>query len=147
MAEIRHRVGIYGGAKEIYRLLTTDAGLSKWWTTDTSGAGDEGSIIHFRFGNDGPRFEVVELVPDKRVRWRHYGEMPDAWMGTEILFELEPNDRQTYVNFSHYNWQRADEFLAHCSTKWGVFMMSLKSCIETGKGRPFPDDIHIDFDE
>jgi hypothetical protein len=125
MAEIRHRVGIDGSAAEIYRLLTTDAGLSKWWTTDTSGAGDKGSIIYFRFGNDGPRFEVIELVPDKRVRC----------------------DRQTYVNFSHYNWQQADDFLAHCSTKWGVFMMSLKSCIETGKGRPFPDDVHIDFDE
>ena len=147
MAEIRHRVGIDGSAAEIYRLLTTDAGLSKWWTTDTSGAGDEGSIIYFRFGNDGPRFEVVELVPDKRVRWRHSGEMPGGWKGTEVLFELEPGDRQTYVNFSHYNWQQADDFLAHCSTKWGVFMMSLKSCIETGKGRPFPDDVHIDFDE
>ena len=64
-----------------------------------------------------------------------------------VTFELEPGDRQTYVNFSHYNWQQADAFLAHCSTKWGVFMLSLKSCIETGKGRPFPDDIHIDFDE
>jgi len=38
-------------------------------------------------------------------------------MGTEILFELEPQDKQTIVNFSHNNWQQAEEFLAHCSTK------------------------------
>jgi uncharacterized protein YndB with AHSA1/START domain len=147
MAEIRHRVGIDGSADEIYRLLTTDEGLSKWWTTETSGAGEPGSIIHFRFGDDGPRFEVVELAPEVRVRWRHHGNLPEAWMGTEILFELDPREKQTFVKFSHYNWRQADDFLAHCSTKWGIFMMSLKASIETGRGQPYPDDIHIDLDE
>ena len=147
MAEIKHRVGIRGNAAEIYELLTTDAGLSKWWTTDTSGAGSVGAIIHFRFGDDGPRFEVIELVANRLVRWRHYGDLPAAWMGTEILFELHQHEKQTFVNFSHYNWQKSDEFLAHCSTKWAIFMMSIKSCIETGRGRPYPDDVHIDFDE
>ena len=60
MAEIKHRVGIKGSAAEVYALLTTDAGLSKWWTTDTRGAGDVGSIIEFRFGGVGPDFEVIE---------------------------------------------------------------------------------------
>ncbi len=147
MAEIRHRVGINGGAAEIYELLTTDAGLARWWTTETRGAGGVGSIIYFAFGNDGPRFEVVELESNRRVRWRHSGEMPPAWQGTEILFELEPRENQTFVNFNHYNWAEANDFLAHCSTKWGVFMMSMKSAIETGRGRPYPDDLHIDFDE
>ncbi|MDH3387285.1 MAG: SRPBCC domain-containing protein [Gammaproteobacteria bacterium] len=147
MAEIRHRVGIKGSAAGIYELLTTDAGLSRWWTTDTGGAGEVGSIIHFRFGDDGPRFEVIELIADRLVRWRHHGELPNAWMGTEVLFELSQDEKQTIVNFSHYNWQKSDEFLAHCSTKWAIFMMSIKSCIESGRGQPYPDDIHIDFDE
>jgi len=41
----------------------------------------------------------------------------------------------------------AHAFLAHCSTKWGVFMMSMKSCIETGMGQAYPNDVHIDFNE
>ena len=73
--------------------------------------------------------------------------MPAAWMGTEILFDLQRDEKQTLINFSHYNWQVSDDFLAHCSTKWGIFMMSIKSCIETGQGQPYPDDVHIDFDE
>ena len=147
MAEIRHRVGIRGSAAEIYALLTTDSGLSQWWTTDTRGAGPVGSVIEFRFGGGGPDFTVIELIPDRLVRWRHSGEMPEDWKGSEILFELRADEKQTIVNFSHYNWARADEFLAHCSTKWGVFMMSIKSCIETGKGQPYPGDVQIDFDE
>ena len=147
MAEIKHRVGIKGSAADIYESLTTDTGLSRWWTTDTRGAGAVGSIIEFRFGGGGPDFEVVELIPNQRVRWRHSGEMPDDWVGSEILFELREDKKQTVLNFTHYNWRESDEFLAHCSTKWGVFMMSLKSCIENGHGQPWPDDVHIDFDE
>jgi len=147
MAEIRHRIGVGGSAAQVYELLTTDAGLSKWWTTDTRGAGGVGSIIEFRFGGGGPDFEIIELIPERLVRWRHSGEMPPDWMGTEILFELDENEQQTIVNFSHYNWQASGEFLAHCSTKWGIFMMSIKSCIDTGRGQPYPDDVHIDFDE
>jgi uncharacterized protein YndB with AHSA1/START domain len=147
MFEIRHRVGISGSAGDIYRLLTTDEGLSRWWTTDTRGAGDPGSVIAFRFDGDGPDFEVVELIANQKVVWRHSGEIPPAWRGSEISFELEPAGKQIFVNFRHYNWATTDNFLAHCSTKWGVFMLSLKSCIETGRGQPFPDDIHIDYDE
>lgn len=146
MFDIKHRVGIQGSAADIYALLTTDQGLNQWWTQDTQGAGGVGSIIEFRFGGGGPDFEVIELIPDRLVRWRHSGEMPSGWAGSEILFQLEPQEKQTVVLFSHYNWPVSDDFLAHCSTKWAVFMLSLKSCIETGSGKPFPNDVQIDFD-
>jgi hypothetical protein len=32
----------------------------------------------------------------------------------------------------------------HCSTKWAIFLMSLKSLVEIGKGAPSPDDVKID---
>jgi hypothetical protein len=31
----------------------------------------------------------------------------------------------------------------HCSTKWAIFLMSLKSLVETGQGSPSPDDTQI----
>ena len=147
MAEIRHRVGISGSAADIYQLLSTNQGLSEWWTRDTRGAGEVGSTIQFRFGGDGPDFEVIELIPDRLVRWRHSGKIPAEWIGTEIVFELEQQIHQTILLFSHYSWGQSSNFLAHCSTKWGIFMMSIKSCIETGVGHPYPNDVHIDFDE
>ena len=147
MAEIIHRVGIASPVSKIYNALTTDEGLSRWWTTDTSGAGDVGSIIKFRFGGGGPDFEVIELQTDSLVRWRHSGDMPGDWMGTEVSFQLKPEGRQTFVRFAHSNWKEPSDFMAHCSTKWAVFLLSLKDAIETGKGKPFPDDVHIDHDE
>jgi hypothetical protein len=147
MAEIRHRIGIDGSASEVYQLLTTDHGLGLWWTRNTIGAGEVGSIIRFRFGDTGPDFEVIELIPDRLVRWRHSGEMPTEWIGSEISYELEQQEQQTVLLFNHYNWSQSSDFLAHCSTKWGIFMMSIKSSIETGLGHPYPNDVAIDFDE
>ena len=50
----------------------------------------------------------------------------------------------TIVNFGHRNWKEPVEFMAHCSMKWAVFLMSLQELVETGKGKPSPDDIKID---
>lgn len=147
MAEIVHRVGIACSPGEVFDALTTNDGLSRWWTNDTSGAGGVGSIIEFRFDGVGPNFEVVELETDTLVRWRHSGEMPGAWIGTEISFQLTSEDSQTYVLFLHSNWKQRSDFMGHCSTKWAVFLLSLKEAIETGNGKPFPNDIHIDHDE
>ena len=146
MAEINHRVGIAASASDVYQALTTDEGLSRWWTTDTRGAGEVGSVIRFRFDGGGPDFEVVELQPDRLVRWKHSGEVPAAWKGTGITFRLDAGEQQTCVRFVHDNWVEASDFMAHCSTKWAVFLLSLKEALETGGGNPFPRDVHIDHD-
>ena len=147
MHQINHRVGIKASPEKIYELLTTDTGLTQWWTNDVSGAGDVGSVIKFRFDGGGPDFTVSELTPNKVVHWKHSGNVPEDWMGTEISYQLEVEGDQTFVRFIHANWKESSDFLAHCSTKWAVFMLSLKDAAETGRGKPFPGDIHIDHSE
>ncbi len=39
MAEINHQVGIKAPPEKIYELLTTNDGLSKWWTNDIFSGG------------------------------------------------------------------------------------------------------------
>ena len=147
MPDIIHRVGIACPSNEVYKALTTDQGLSTWWTNDTTGAGDVGSVICFRFNGVGPDFRVIELISDSSVLWKHSGAIPEAWVETEVSFKLSYNEGQTYVLFKHSNWKETSDFMAHCSCKWAVFLLSLKDALETGKGRPFPNDIHIDHDE
>jgi uncharacterized protein YndB with AHSA1/START domain len=146
MVDIIHRVGIAASTDKVFKALTTNEGLAQWWTADTSGAGDVGSIIKFRFGGHGPDFEVIELQTNSIVRWRHSGEMPGAWMGTEVSFQLSPGEGQTYVLFKHSNWKEPSDFMGHCSAKWAIFLLSLKNALEKGKGNPYPNDIPIDHD-
>ena len=144
MPDILHRVGIKSSLNDTYKALTTIEGLSGWWTNDTQGKSKVGDVVQFRFGsNGGFDMKVLELDPAKRVLWQ-VAEGPAEWIGTRISFELKQDGDFTIVLFKHQGWKEPVEFMHHCSTKWGVFLMSLKSLVETGKGAAYPNDIRID---
>lgn len=145
MADILHRVGIKTNSIDaVYRALTTRDGLAGWWTSNTQGEGDRvGNIIQFRFGAGGFDMRVKKLDAPSLVEWE-LAEGPDEWMPTTIQFELKQDGDYVIVLFRHLNWKEPVEFMHHCSTKWAVFLLSLKELVETGKGRPDPVDIKID---
>ncbi len=145
MADILHRVGIKTSAiDEVYNALTTAKGLAGWWTSNATGNGDQvGNIIQFRFGAGGFDMRVKQLNKPNLVEWE-LAEGPEEWVGTTISFALKQEDGYVIVLFKHANWKEPVEFMHHCSTKWAIFLMSLKSLIETGKGNPDPIDLKID---
>jgi uncharacterized protein YndB with AHSA1/START domain len=145
MADILHRIGIKTHSlKSVYDALTTEDGLSGWWTSNTRGNGNKaGDIIEFRFGGGGFDMQVKELVKPSLVVWKLV-EGPEEWMPTTISFELRQDGDYVIVLFKHLNWKEPVEFMHHCSTKWAIFLMSLKSLVETGTGSPDPRDIKID---
>ena len=59
-------------------------------------------------------------------------------------FGLEQDGDSTAILFEHQGWKEPVESMHHCSTKWAIFLMSLKSLVETGKGAPYPNDTLID---
>jgi uncharacterized protein YndB with AHSA1/START domain len=145
MPDILHRVGIKPASpNEAYKALTTIEGLSGWWTHHTTGENKIGGTVRFRFGdNGGFDMKVLELDPTKRVLWEVI-EGPKEWIGTKVGFELKQDGDYTIVLFKHQDWREPTESMHHCSTKWGTFLMSLKSLVETGKGAPYPNDVLID---
>ena len=143
MVDILHRVGATAAPEKVYEALTTRDGLAAWWTTDTTGEGVVGDTIQFRFGTHGRiDMKVIELDPGKRVLWEVVGG-PEVWAGTKVGFELRQEDDFTVILFKHQGWKEPSEFMHHCSTKWAMFLMSMKSLVETGKGAPYPNDVHI----
>ena len=61
-----------------------------------------------------------------------------------MTFALSRDGEYTIVLFGHRNWREAVEFTAHCSMKWATFLLSLRQLLETGKGKPSPEDLKID---
>ncbi len=104
-----------------------------------------GKTLEFWFGSFCQEFEVVELKPGEQVRWRATGRGMQEWVGTEIGFALSSDAKQTTIRFRHSGWQDTTPFHAHCSTKWAVFMLSLKDLLEKGTGRPAPGEVSIDY--
>jgi hypothetical protein len=141
MVDILHRIGAEGSAPEkVYDALTTLDGLSGWWMEDTSGDTGLGGVIEFPIGL---ALKVTELDPGRLVRWEVL-DGPAEWIGTGIRWDLRQDGDWTIVLLTHQGWREPVEFMHHCSTKWAIYLMSLKSLVETGKGAPDPHDIKID---
>jgi hypothetical protein len=106
------------------------------------GNGDVGGTLAFRFPEGGFDMQVVEAVPGKSVVW-DVVDGPAEWIGTQIGWELSQDGDWTVALFRHTGWREPVEFMHHCSTKWAIFLMSLKSLVETGAGAPAPHDVRI----
>jgi len=149
MVNIVHRIGIKAPIQKVYEALATIEGISGWWTQHTSGTAEIGKTIVVRFLSlEGKEIgsmdmEVKALEPGKKVQWT-FTDGPAEWIRTDVVFDLYQEEDYTIVLFSHRNWIEEVEFTAHCSMKWGIFMLSLKELVETGKGKPSPYDIKID---
>lgn len=145
MAEILHRIGIKSSSPDAtYQALTTVEGLAAWWTITTQGdSGRVGGVIQFRFGTlGGFDLKVLELDPNRRVVWQVV-EGPEEWVGTQMTFDLRQEGGFTILLVKHQGWKEPVEFMHHCSTKWAVYLLSLKSLVETGQGAPAPHDVQI----
>ena len=148
MTDIVHRIAIKAPAAQVYAALATVPGLAGWWTEQTTGSSKVGGELAFRFYLEngellgGFDMDVLELSPGDKVRWQ-VKDGPPEWIGTRIEFSLSRQDDWTVVLFGHRGWREEVEFTAHCSTKWATFLVSLRDFVETGKGRPAPNDLRL----
>jgi uncharacterized protein YndB with AHSA1/START domain len=141
MPDILHRIGIAASPAMVYESVATRAGLKSWWTQGVAGETVEGGRLEFSFGGPEPAavMEVTRLVPDQLVTWRCV-DGPDEWVGTELTFAISRDADETVLLFSHAHWRQQVEFMAHCSTKWGSFLVGMKRGLESGKATPYPED-------
>ena len=147
MADIIHRIGIKAPVTKVYDAVATAQGVAGWWTRDTTETAAGNLTVRFRH-SDGTQighmdFEIARSEPNREARWR-FTDGPPEWIGTDATFQLTQDGDMTIVIFGHRNWKEPVEFMAHCSMKWATFLLSLRQFVETGKGKPAPEDLKID---
>lgn len=140
MSNICLKIGVAATKEQALNALNTIEGLSKWWTSETSGETSEGGVIFFRFGEGGLDMKVTNNTSEG-VAWECVAG-PDEWLGTEVSFTLK-NEDETVIYFQHKGWKEETPFHHHCSMKWATFLLSLKQYLDQGEGQPFPNDQKI----
>ena len=120
----------------VYDAITTQQGLAGWWTTGVTAKPELDSIASFRFIPEHlMEMKITNLDKNKRVEWECVtGDK--QWLGTKIIFNIEPKEDSINLRFSHINWADQTDLFADCNYHWGLYMKSLKTYIETGKGYP-----------
>lgn len=162
MPSIHHAVLIGAPIEKVYNAITTQEGLSAWWTPNAKTTAELNSVALFPFGyNYLKEMKIIELKPFEYVKWNCI-KATEQWIGTNISFKLVTGDKETLLSlypdilgqveqlsvsvdkvtlltFNHEDWKEYSLMFAECSYTWGQFFKSLKLFCETGKGRPWPN--------
>lgn len=97
MPNIRHELLIGVPAEKLYSALTSQEGLSAWWTPDTKAKSKLNNILRFAFGPEYfKEMKIAELKPSGLVKWICITGA-NEWIGTTISFELQPGDKETLL--------------------------------------------------
>lgn len=141
MHKIFHHLSIQAPQEKVFQQLISLEGLRSWWTLDTTGDPTAGGELRFGFGNSYfDRMKVTKVIPESEVVWEvidsNFNEGSE-WLGTTIHFELsEGKNGSTVLRFKHDAWREMTDFFGVCNFHWGLFLQSLKSLCEHGKGQP-----------
>ena len=137
MRLISQKVQIEAVPERVFDAISQQDALSQWWTKDATAEPVIGTVAEFGFYDHTivTRFRIEELESARRIRW-HCIEGPAQYIGSEVVFKLEPIRSETVVHFEHRHLKGEDDFIAHAGQSWKRVLASLKSYVETGKGAP-----------
>ena len=144
MATTRHFIGAKTTPEAMFHALSAPEGLEKWWATSASGEVAVGGTVAMDFGGLVTlTFRYDEIRPSERLILTCIGGFK-AWQDTVLTHEIAEKDGQVFLTHIHDRIDGDDpEALTYFSTKWTVYLLSLKAYLETGKGTPFPTETKL----
>ena len=118
-----------------------------WWSGEIEGDTDRlGAEFTDRHGDVHRSTQrIAELVPGRRVVWHvvdsnlSFLNHTDEWTGTDIVFDLSPEQGKTEVRFTHVGLAPQIECYDICSSAWSMLINgNLQNLIATGEVQPDP---------
>ena len=128
MADIRLSVQIDAPAAQIYPLINSGGGFSKWWASDVTERPD--GIADLGFFNRALIYSVQKgrMAAPAEAEWLCLSG--NEWKGTKLGFQLTESKGQTLLRFTHANWEAETDYFVSCSTTWGALMFRIKATAE-----------------
>ena len=132
-----------GATPEAVYAAVTD--VRGWWSGDIVGdTGRPGDEFDYAYQDvHDCRIRVTEAVPGERVVWEvlenrfSFTEDPAEWVGTRMVFAIEPQPAGTTLTFTHVGLVEEHECYGACVQGWDFYIAeSLRRLIESGSGEP-----------
>jgi len=136
--KIIHVLVIHASKQKVYEAITTQRGLSSWWTTNVKAETKVQSIIEFRFHDPfHPDMKITKLRENDCVEWECIGGA-DEWIKSKFMFDLTEQSSDTQLKFiQEYGKKISDEAYGIYNFNWGYYLQSLKDLCENGRGKPY----------
>lgn len=129
MVFIHHEMIIHSTPRRVYDALTNLSDLQVWFGAPVTGRSEVGEQIEIQFDRGTMKLRVIELEPERLVRWlvlQPMWPMDGIDLEQVITWQLEPYEANTLVSLRMSGWPRDDGVYASVSYKWASFMFRLK---------------------
>lgn len=121
----------------------------RWWNVMVTGDAETvgGTLVYDVPGLHHSEFAVTEAEPGRRLVWHVQDTGADneqrEWVGTDVIFEFQPNGDSTEVTFTHRGLRPQLKCHEVCSTAWDYHLdVGLRALLVTGQGTPItPESI------
>ncbi|MBY0427555.1 MAG: SRPBCC domain-containing protein [Cytophagales bacterium] len=119
--------------------------IAAWWTDDLKGnATQVNESFTVQFGDIHLSTQkVIELIPNQKIVWLvtdsqlNFIQDKSEWTNTTIIFEIETQNDETRVHFTHVGLNPSIECFNDCSKGWDYYFKgSLFNYLTEGKGTP-----------
>ncbi|MCI0411465.1 ester cyclase [bacterium] len=138
MKTILHTVDIDVPPAKVFEALSTERGLSGWWTPKVKLDLRIGGTIAFTFGKTfNPEMLITSLEKPNLVGWKCIaGHGP--WLENTFRFEIEPRGSGCVLFFQQeYSQELSNEEYGRYNFNWGYYLESLRLLVVTGTGKPY----------
>lgn len=134
MADIRLSVQIDVPPSEVYPLVSSASGFSKWWAEDMTQRPNGDVDLGFFKRALIYSVRLMKSSASSQAEWSCLNGK--EWEGTKLLFHLSESKGQTLLRFTHAGWEKETDYFVSCSTTWGALMFRIKAAAEGGPRGP-----------
>lgn len=130
MYSISFKTNINAPASVVFKALTNQELLTRWFAPQVIAIAKERTIAAFAFEFDlNFKVDLVKLTPDKLVQWQCIDGYKE-WLDSEICFCLEPDSNKTKLIFEHKNLIN-DAKKEKTTSSWNEYLEKLKTLSES----------------
>ncbi len=144
MEKTMHFIGAKCSREEMFNAISKPQEIEKWWATKSEGVVELGGSLFLTFEDlTTLKFKYDEIVPNEKLVLTCFDSFK-SWDKTQLVFELREKDDQVFLTHTHQNIDPEDvESLIYFSSKWTVYLLSLKQYLETNIGTPYPNETKL----
>lgn len=134
---IYHNLVITAPIEKVFNAISEPNHLVNWWPQKCSGKVELGADYNFIFTSEYDWYgRVIKLDLNSSFYIKMTKSDPD-WDSTTFGFDLEQQNDQVLVKFSHTGWPACNEHFRRSSFCWAILLNGLKNYVEKGVIVPF----------
>lgn len=137
MPDIVQDFPIKAPPSRVFQVISTPAGLDRWWTAKSAGEPRLGAEYQLGFG---PGYDWRAKVTRCRPETEFELELTRGdreWIGTKVGFVLHGEGGATQVRFHHLGWPTESEQWRVSCYCWAMYLRILRRYIEHGEEVPY----------